>query len=70
MGMLGLAGAIDAGFVEKATMELKPSWPAQGAHTSLAKSVAKHTHGMLTIETSLQHGKGLQICKLFLYQFM
>lgn len=71
MCMLGLASAGDAGFVEKATMELKPSWPPQSAHTYLAKAVVKHTHNMLTIETSSQHGKGLKICKVLLqYQFM
>lgn len=43
MGTLGLASSGEAGFVEKATMELKPSLPAQSAHASLAKAVVKHT---------------------------
>ena len=43
MGRLGLAGTGEAGFVEKATMELKPSRPAQCASASLARAVVKHT---------------------------
>lgn len=43
MGMLGLAGTGEAGFVAKATMELKPCLPAQSASTSSAKVRVKHT---------------------------
>lgn len=43
MVMLGLASAGEDRFVEKATMELKPSQSAQSAAASLAKAVVKHT---------------------------
>lgn len=59
MGMLGLASTREAGFVEKATMKLKTSLPAQTAYASLAKAYNSYVQNMS--EEKILEGKTCSI---------